>query len=245
MTVPGDPRPPPGTRHPGRTRPFPRDALEQPTLDAARALLGARLVRDPVPATGDRAGLARRVGRIVEVEAYIGEDDLASHARFGPTDRNRVMYGPPGTAYVYLVYGMHHCLNVVTEPAGRPAALLVRAVEPIEGVDAMRAARTALPSERSRGRPSPGVAPRPIADVRLAAGPGLVAAAFGITRADTGIDLCDPGAPLRLGAPPQDEPRPEILAGPRVGIGYAAEPWASVAWRFMVAGSPSIGGRPR
>ena len=101
-------------------------------------------------------GRARRVGRIVEVEAYIGEDDLASHARFGPTDRNRVMYGPPGTAYVYLVYGMHHCLNVVTEPAGRPAALLVRAVEPIDGVDAMRAAREALSSGRRRARASTG-----------------------------------------------------------------------------------------
>jgi len=224
---------------------LPRRRLEQPTLEAVHALLGARLVRDAVPATAEGPGLARRVGRIVEVEAYIGEDDLASHARFGPTDRNRVMYGPPGTAYVYLVYGMHHCLNVVTEPAGRPAALLVRAVEPIDGVDAMRATREALSSGRRRARPSTGDAPRHIPDARLAAGPGLVAAAFGITRRDTGIDLCDPVSPLRLESPPDGDPLPGIVAGPRVGIAYAAEPWASVAWRFTVADSPSISGRPR
>ena len=120
--------------------------------------------------------LARRVGRIVEVEAYIGEEDRASHARFGPTDRNRVMYGPAGIAYVYLVYGMHHCLNVVTEPAGRPAALLVRAVEPLDGIDAMRAARDALATGRGGGRNAAPDAPRRrVADARLAAGPGLVA----------------------------------------------------------------------
>jgi len=245
VIVPGDPRPPPGAPHPGRPSPFPRDRLERPTLEAARALLGARLVRDAVPATDEGSGLGRRVGRIVEVEAYIGEDDLASHARFGPTDRNRVMYGPPGTAYVYLVYGMHHCLNVVTEPTGRPAALLVRAVEPIDGVDAMRAEREALSAGRRRARASTDARPRHIPDARLAAGPGLVAAAFGITRRDTGIDLCDPSSPLRLESPPGGEPPPDVVTGPRIGIAYAAEPWTSVAWRFTVAGSPSISGRRR
>jgi DNA-3-methyladenine glycosylase len=245
VTVPGDPRPPPGPRQPGRSAPLPRRLLEQSTLAAAHALLGARLVRDPVPAMDGSPGRARRVGRIVEVEAYIGEDDRASHARFGPTDRNRVMYGPAGTAYVYLVYGMHHCLNVVTEPAGRPAALLVRAVEPIDGIDAMRAEREARRAGRGRSQ-APTEAPgRHVPDARLAAGPGLVAAAFGITRRDTGTDLCDPRSPLRLEAQPADEPRPGIVAGPRVGIAYAPEPWASVAWRFTVAGSPSISGRPR
>jgi DNA-3-methyladenine glycosylase len=245
VIVPGDPRPPPGARHPGRPGPFPRDHLEQPTLEAARALLGARLVRDAVPATDDEPGLARRVGRIVEIEAYIGEDDLASHARFGPTDRNRVMYGPPGTAYVYLVYGMHHCLNVVTEPAGRPAALLVRAVEPIDGIESMRIARQAHASGHRRARTPEGVPRRPTPDPRLAAGPGLVAAAFSITRGDTGADLCDPASALRLEAQPAAAPEPEMVAGPRVGIGYAAEPWMSVPWRFTVAGSPSISGRAR
>ena len=97
-----------------------RARLAGPTLEAARGLLGTRLVRD------DETG--RRSGRIVEVEAYIGVDDRASHARFGPTARNRPMFGSPGHAYVYLVYGIYDCLNIVTEPAGSPAAVLVRAV---------------------------------------------------------------------------------------------------------------------
>ena len=101
-------------------RPFPREVLAGPTLQAARALLGARLVRDWEHAgegPPQEPGRLRRVGRIVEVEAYIGIEDRASHARMGPTARNAVMFGPPGIAYVYLVYGMHNCLNVVTEPA--------------------------------------------------------------------------------------------------------------------------------
>jgi DNA-3-methyladenine glycosylase len=204
-----------------------RKLLAGGSLDAARALLGARLVRDP-----ERPGDTRRTGRIVEVEAYIGQDDRASHARMGPTARNRVMFGPPGIAYVYLVYGMHHCLNVVTEPAPRPAALLVRAVEPLAGLEAMRAARAAA------GR-------APVADARLAAGPGLVGAAFGIGREHTGIDLCDAASPLRLEAAPEDEPVPEAVATPRVGIAYAGEPWTSVPWRLLVPGSPSLSRQPR
>ncbi len=207
------------------------------SLAAARALLGARLVREPTPgaAPGD-PGAARRVGRIVEVEAYIGLEDRASHARMGPTDRNRVMFGPPGIAYVYLVYGMHHCLNVVTEPAGRPAALLVRAVEPLEGLDAMRAAR------RVSTRRNP---PRTIPDARLAAGPGLVGSAFSIDRSLDGIDLCDPASMLRLEAPPAGESPPEIAARPRVRIGYAGEPWVSRPWRLLDASSPSVSVRGR
>ena len=202
-------------------------------------------------ATGDLgAGAGRRVGRIVEVEAYIGEDDRASHARFGRTARNEVMYGPPGIAYVYLVYGMYDCLNVVTEPEGRPAAVLIRAVEPIEGVALMREARMAR--TRRRGPPDPrrdATRARQalrIADLpagRLAAGPGLLAAAFDITRADTGLDLLDPGAALRLEA--GEAPR-EILATPRVGIGYAAQPWRGKPWRLVDPASPAVSGaRPR
>ena len=151
--------------------------------------------------TPSPASPRRRVGRIVEVEAYLGLDDRASHARMGPTDRNRVMFGPPGIAYVYLVYGMHHCLNVVTEAPTRPAALLVRAVEPVEGADVMRAAREAAMGSRRSAATGERV-PRRIPDARLAAGPGLVAAAFGIDRTHTGLDLCEPG----VAAPPRGPP---------------------------------------
>ena len=231
--------------------PFPRSILAGPTLDAARALLCAHLVRAP-----DDPGGALRVGRIVEVEAYIGLEDRASHARMGPTARNGVMFGPPGAAYVYLVYGMHHCLNVVTEPALRPAAVLIRAVEPVEGIDAMRAARDAasararrapvradatVPPHAMKGAP----ARRHVGDARLAAGPGLVAAAFSIDRSHSGLDLCDPTSPLRLEAAPAGERTPVVEATPRIGIAYAGEPWASVPWRLIVTGSPSLSGRPR
>jgi DNA-3-methyladenine glycosylase len=190
---------------------------------------------DPVAGT--------RAGTIVEVEAYIGEEDLASHARFGETARNRVMFGPPGMAYVYLVYGMYDCLNVVTEPAGRPAAVLVRAVAPSEGIDLMRAARLEWAIGRRRAI-QPGQAGR-IADLpvaRLASGPGLVCAAFGIDRAATGTDLCDPASPVRLEAAPAAV---EVAASPRIGVGYAGVPWTDVAWRFFVPGEPSVSGRRR
>jgi DNA-3-methyladenine glycosylase len=190
----------------------------------------------------------RRVGRIVEVEAYIGTDDQASHARFGQTARNRVMFGPPGIAYVYLVYGMYDCLNIVTEPASRPAAVLVRAVEPIDGIDEMRTARVTwlarrprLPAdalERERQRLAS------ITPARLASGPGLVTAAFSIDRSATGVDLCDPASPLRLEPRLVGEAEPEIVAGQRVGIGYAGEEWIGRPWRFAVAGHPSVSGPP-
>lgn len=220
----------------GASLAFPRECLARDTLSAARALLGARLVRDPDGAAG-----ARRVGRIVEVEAYVGQEDRASHARMGPTDRNRVMFGPPGIAYVYLAYGMHHCLNVVTEAEARPAALLIRAVEPLEGAETMREARQAARTRRSRVGAS---AERPIAPARLAAGPGLVATAFDVDRRHTGLDLCDPGSPLRLEGRPPGEPQPDAATAPRIGVAYAGEPWASVPWRFFVPGSPSLSRQP-
>lgn len=229
----GDPAPAPA---PGTSLPFPRDCLAGDTLTAARALLGARLVRDPDDAPGER-----RVGRIVEVEAYVGLDDRASHARMGPTARNRVMFGPPGIAYVYLVYGMHHCLNVVTEAVAHPAALLIRAVEPIAGVDTMRVAREAVHTRRPG---SGGIVARAIAPARLAAGPGLVAVAFDIDRRHTGLDLCDPASPLRLEARPPGESLPDAVTTPRIGVAYAGEPWASVPWRFLVPGSPSLSHQP-
>jgi DNA-3-methyladenine glycosylase len=183
----------------------------------------------------------------VEVEAYIGREDQASHARFGETARNRVMYGPPGHAYVYLVYGMYDCLNVVTEPAGDPAALLVRAVEPLEGIDSMRvdrvlratARRRALSPERAAAE-AERIARLP--RERLASGPGLVAAAFGLDTGWTGMDLCDPGSPLRLETAPLGERRPVVHATPRVGIDYAGEPWTARPWRLVERGHPSVSG---
>ena len=150
------------------------------------------------------------------------------------------MYGPPGVAYVYLVYGMYDCLNVVTEPEGRAAAVLIRAVEPIDGIDAMRDARIRHAGARARTlEDRERIARRLTAlpTARLAAGPGLVAAAFDISRADTGVDLLDPRASLRLAV---GEPAERIEATPRVGIGYAAEPWRSRPWRFVDPTSPAI-----
>jgi DNA-3-methyladenine glycosylase len=190
----------------------------------------------------------RRAGRIVEVEAYVGQTDLASHARFGRTPRNAVMFGPPGIAYVYLVYGMHDCLNIVTEPPGTAAAVLVRAVEPLEGIDAMREARARRLGRRRRvdeealARDRDRVARLPAE--RLASGPGLVCAAFDIDRSMTGLDLCDPSSPLRLEPRPSQDPEPTILAGPRVGVAYAGDGWANRPWRLAVAHSPSISRPP-
>lgn len=160
------------------------------------------------------------------------------------------MHGPPGIAYVYLVYGMYDCLNIVTEPEGRPAALLVRAVEPLEGIEAMRSARLAA-WRRHRKQPSEEAAMAEAARVallpanRLASGPGLVAAAFGIDRTMTGLDLLDPRSPLRIEAAPPGEPPPRIETTPRVGIGFAGAPWTELPWRFVVAEHPSVSRLPR
>lgn len=214
-----------------------RSVLSRPTLEVAPELLGMLLVRD-------EAG-SRRAGRIVEVEAYLGPDDRASHARFGETARSRPMYGEAGRAYVYLVYGMYHCLNVVTGPIGAPHAILIRAVEPLEGIDAIRAARVGaeLRSRRSLGpadieRIRARIARTP-AD-RLAAGPGLVGAAFGLDRSLTGSDLLDPAQPVHLEARPAGSPAPRIETSRRVGIDFAGEPWVDQPWRFTIAGNPSV-----
>jgi DNA-3-methyladenine glycosylase len=175
----------------------------------------------------------------VEVEAYLG-GDLASHARTGQTPRNAAMFGPPGHAYVYLVYGMYECLNVVTEAEGQPAAVLIRAVEPLQGEDLMRQARLSWARRREEaraareGRPpihaGRGVASLPAG--RLARGPGLVCVAMSIGRELDGVDLCAPTAALQLRLAPADDPAPPIVSGPRVGIGYAPEPWRSMPLRF-------------
>lgn len=157
------------------------------------------------------------------------------------------MFGPPGRAYVYLVYGMYDCLNVVTEPEDSPAALLIRAVEPLEGIERMRLDRIARAGSRHRAR-----APeRSAAEVerigrlaahRLASGPGLVAAAFGLDTGWTGTDLCDVASPVRLEAAPADERTAAILATPRIGIEGAGLPWTTLPWRLSLIGHPSVSG---
>lgn len=160
------------------------------------------------------------------------------------------MFGRPGVAYVYLVYGMHACLNVVTEPDGSPAALLVRAVEPLLGVPQMRADRLAraaanrrVTSSEQAGADAERISRVP--DIRLTSGPGLVAAAFGLDTAWTGTDLCDPSSALRLELPTGEQAKlSTIIATPRIGIGYAGEPWAGQPWRLSLAGHPSVSGPP-
>jgi DNA-3-methyladenine glycosylase len=186
-----------------------REFFARDTLAVARELLGQRLVRI---LEGQRLS-----GRIVEVEAYIGEKDQASHARFGRTGRNAPMYGPPGHAYVYFVYGMHYCLNVVTEQKGFPAAVLIRALEPLEGIEAMRARRS--------GR----------ADVELTSGPARLCQALEIDRRFDGVDLCAPDGGLFI---ERDAAVGEsvIVAGPRVGV-RGDETALAVPWRFLVRGN--------
>ena len=188
-----------------------------------------------------------RVGRIVEVEAYGGPDDLASHARFGRTARTATMFGAPGHAYVYGVYGMHTCLNVVVGPPGRAAAVLVRAVEPVAGVEAMRAARLSRAvGTRRADRADPAAAAARLArvpDSRLTAGPANVAAAFDVTRGDDGLDLLDPAGALRLEPAAPGEGAAGVVAAARVGVAYAGAGWADRPWRFLEAGS--AGGRGR
>jgi DNA-3-methyladenine glycosylase len=158
------------------------------------------------------------------------------------------MFGPPGIAYVYLVYGMHDCLNIVTESPGTAAAVLIRAVEPQDGIDAMRQSRLERLGRRRRVDDEAVARDRDrlsrLGVERLASGPGLVCAAFDIDRSLTGVDLCESSSPLRLEARPPDEPEPLIVAGPRVGVAYAGEGWANRPWRLAVAHSPSVSGPP-
>jgi DNA-3-methyladenine glycosylase len=209
------------------------------TLEVARGLLGMRLVRKT-------AGI-RTAGLIVETEAYIGEEDLACHASAGRTARNAVMYGPAGHAYVYFVYGMHHCLNLVTEEEGVPAAVLIRALEPVEGLASM-AARRGLEAPIGKelgGLADAGLAPhraRPGPAVRaLLGGPGRLCQALAIDRALSGSSLRGDELFLERSAEPDAA---AILSTCRVGIDYAG-PWRWKPWRFLIQGSPWVSpGRP-
>jgi DNA-3-methyladenine glycosylase len=160
----------------------------------------------------------RRAGRIVEVEAYHGANDAASHAFRGLTPRTAVMFGPPGHLYVYFTYGMHWCANVVCGPEGEAAAVLIRALEPMSGVEAMRRARPAARFDRE-----------------LCNGPAKLCQALGITGSRNGVDLLDQDGPVRLvddGTPPPRRPG----RGTRIGIKEAADK----PWRYWVPGSTGL-----
>lgn len=155
------------------------------------------------------------------------------------------MFGPAGHAYVYRVYGMHDCLNVVTGDAGSASAVLVRAAMPVEGIASMRIARLASAGRRRVGRTPEGAerAARTLErspDDRIASGPGRVASAFGLDRGWDGIDLCSAISPLRLEAPPG--PIGPVEAGPRIGVAYAGPDWADRPWRLWLAGHSAVSG---
>jgi DNA-3-methyladenine glycosylase len=183
-------------------RPF----YERPAAEVARALLGKVLVHSPA------------AGIIVETEAYPGRDDLASHSARGITGRTRVIFGDAGHAYVYLIYGMYECLNLVTEPAGTPGCVLIRALQPVAGIELMRQRRPAAGKLED-----------------LARGPGRLTLAMAITRAHYGVDVTRGSLVVREPA----EPRPlEIEVTPRIGIRICAER----PLRFLLRGNPFVSG---
>jgi DNA-3-methyladenine glycosylase len=169
---------------------LPRSFYRRATVDVARSLLGQILVH------GETAGI------IVETEAYLGGEDLAAHSATGITDRTRVIFGPPGHAYIYLSYGMHDCLNIVAEPAGAPGCVLIRAIEPTEGLDIMRSRRARVRSDRD-----------------LASGPGKLTQALGITRALSGKDMTKGNLVVRAGSTEGIA----IVVTPRIGITKCAD----------------------
>ena len=176
----------------------------------------------------------RLSGLIVEAEAYIGQEDKGCHASAGKTPRNETMWGPPGHAYVYFTYGMHWMLNLVAEKAGQPAAVLLRALLPVEGVSKMRDRRTAW--RKSRGVRGP--APWENQTMRVASdpaqftdGPAKMCQALGIDRSWNGHDLCSPDSRLFIETQPAVQ---GVTTGPRVGLNSVPEPWKSIPWRFHV-----------
>lgn len=183
-----------------------REFYQRPTVTVARDLLGKVLVH------GATAGI------IVETEAYLGGDDLASHSARGITSRTRVIFGPPGYAYVYLVYGMYECLNLVAEAPGVPGCVLIRALEPVAGIERMQARRPAA---------------RRVED--LASGPGKLALALGITRSHNGVDVTRGSLVVRAPAQPR---RVEIAVTPRIGIRLCA----NLPLRFIIRENRFVSG---
>jgi len=193
------------------TRIADRAWFNRPATNVAADLLGCTLVHD--------APEGRVAGRVVEVEAYQGPEDLAAHSARGRTPRNAVMFGAPGHLYVYLIYGLHHCANVVCGPDDKPEAVLLRAAAIVEG-HALAASR--------RGRvPAP----------RLASGPGNLGAAFGLDRSLNGADLLAGPVWIEPGPPPA-----RIARGPRVGVDYAGR-WAAEPLRFLDPDDPHVSRR--
>lgn len=215
------------SRPPSRQpRPLPQSFYARPTLTVTRELLGATLARRL------EDGRVLR-GRIVEVEAYVGEEDKACHARAGLTPRTAPLYGPPGFAYVYLTYGMHFLLNAVAEPEGKPAAVLIRAVEPLEGIEAMVAGRAAGP----RGRNGAAGGRNEAALHNLASGPAKLTQAFGLDLRHNRADLQGPIIWIEPGAP---IPNSRVRASARIGCESAKAPWDKIPWRFYVGDSPFV-----
>ena len=181
----------------------------RPAIDVARALLGKVLVHGPT------------AGIIVETEAYLGGEDLASHSAVGVTDRTRVIFGPPGHAYVYFIYGMYECLNLVCEPEGHPGCVLIRALEPTAGLEQMRSRR---PTAR---KPED-----------LASGPGKLTLAMGITRAQNGVDVTRGPLVVRE---PANRGEVNIAVTPRIGISKCAD----LPLRFVIRGNRFVSGALR
>ena len=210
---------PPKAFDPIRLKVLPREFFNRDPRRVCRELLGKMLVR--------REGNKILVGRVVELEAYMGTGDPAAHAYVGPTARNRVLFGPPGRAYIYFIYGNHFCLNVSCMPEGKAGSVLFRALEPLAGIAEM---------ERARGLEGTEDSKRVLR--LLTSGPGRLAEAFGITRPrDNGKDLTDATSDLFLadgGCPP-----PRVLTTVRVGITKAAER----PLRYVLAGNEFVSGR--
>ncbi|MEZ4518570.1 MAG: DNA-3-methyladenine glycosylase [Chloroflexota bacterium] len=193
------------------TTPLPQSFYAQSALTVARELLGAQLVR--ILPDGTRIS-----GRIVETEAYSGLDDLASHGHSRRTPRNTVMYGPPGHAYVYFTYGNWWMPNVVAEPEDTPAAVLIRALEPLDGLDEMARRRTGRPPEEWTN------------------GPAKLAVALDIGKELNGVDLTTHENGLWI-EPDITIPEELVRTGPRIGMGKTPEPWYSMPWRWWVGGN--------
>jgi DNA-3-methyladenine glycosylase len=195
-------------------KPLPRAFYARPVLTVARECIGKVLVHSTTE------GVA--AGRIVEAEAYRGPEDRAAHSYAGRrTSRTEVMYGPPGHAYVFFIYGMHYHFNIVTARRGAPHAVLIRAVEPWVGRELMAARRALEPESRD-----------------LARGPGRLCQAFAITLGDYGADLCRGRLFLAEGRPVR------VARSPRIGVAYAGE-WAHKLWRFYDPDSAFVSRAPR